>query len=384
MTSVENLTKSYPTAIGRVRALRGVSFEVAAGCLFGVYGPVGSGKSTLVRLIGLRDRPDAGVVRIQGVDTAPLHGRRLRKVRRTLGTVDPTSVLRPERTAAGNIATPLEQRGVEGPQRRTTVAELLDLIGLSRAGHLLPGELNEGQRRRVALARALAAGPSALLVDDPTAGLEPDQSEGVLSTLDRARAELSVTVLVATPDADVVRRICDHVAVLADGRLIETGSILRLLSNPASHTARTLLPPAQRIDPLDPPLGGYDRVADVLLIGFATAGLLPQAADRFGVELTTIHGSRSRIGETPIARFRLGLRGVRCDAALDWIEEHGGMAGVIEHRPAPQQTAISRPTRSSRVSVPVPRRSAGCSFRVNPHVGVGAHDVRKPASVTGS
>jgi D-methionine transport system ATP-binding protein len=327
--TVENLSKSFRGQTGPVVALDDVTLDVAAGTIAGVVGPSGSGKSTLARLLALQDRPDSGVIRLDGQNVAGLDPRRLRSARSRIGVVPAGDSLLKQRTAAGNIAIPLEQAGVDGPQRRTKVGQLLDLIGLTDRAATYPDALTPGQRRRVAVARALVGEPTVLLADEPTSELDPDGAAAVLATLDRARAELGATVLVATSDAGVLRKIADDVAILEHGRILEHGSLLELIQDPDSLIARAVLP-AISVTSLDPgtPL---DRVADVTLIGFAAVGaLLPEAASRFGVDIAVIGGGLTRIGETPVARFRLGLSGERADVALGWIGERGGLV-----RPAP-------------------------------------------------
>lgn len=342
MITVDKLSKTYHTSTPR-RALHEVSLDIEAGALYGLLGPQGSGKSTLARLISLRDRPDTGAVRVDGVNTARLNDRSYRELRGRFHTVDPDAVLLPERTAAGNIAAPLERLGVHGPQRRELVGEALDLVGLTPAATTLLASLTEGQRRRVALARALVLQPTLLLVDDLTDGLDSAQAGGVLAAVDRARAELGVTVVLATRSADVVRKVCDHVAVLADGHLLESGAVLELLSDQDSHTARGLLP---AVDTADTWLDGYDRIADVVLIGHSTVNtLVPEAGARVGVEINTVGGGTTRIGDTPIARYRLGLRGERADLALGWIGEHGGQVRVVVRHTSRITARTARATR---------------------------------------
>ena len=337
MITVENLSKTFPGTGEPVRALQDVSIDVTAGSLFGVVGPSGSGKSTLARCVALQERPDRGVVRLDGLNTGSLDGRRLREARRQLGVLPQRPELHGERTVAGNVAAPLELLGLDGPQRRRKVGSLLDLVGLTRRAAQHPAELTAGQRRRIAVARALATGPAVLLADDPTAGVEPEESGAVLAVLDRARAELGTTVLVTTPDAAVARKLCDDIALLEQGSLVESGHVLSLLSDPSSRTAQALLP---AIETSRAQAAAYDRTADVVLIGFATVGaLLPEAAGRFGVELATIGGGLTRVGDTPVARFRLGLRGERADAALTWIAERG--AHVTQQGLGPQGIAAA-------------------------------------------
>jgi D-methionine transport system ATP-binding protein len=323
--TIENVSKSFWGRTGNVVALDNVSLEIGAGAALGVVGPAASGKSTLARCVSLQERPDAGVVRLDGLNTATLDTRRLRATRRQIGFVAGETQLFKQRTAAGNIALPLEQSGVDGPQRRARVGRLLDLIGLTDKAAAYPDDLNEGQRRRVAVARALVGEPAVLLADDPTADLDTDGTAGVLAVLDRARAELGVTLLVATQDTSVVRRICDDVALLDAGKLVEHGNLLDLLRDPESQAVNALLPSIDGTASV-----GHDRVADVVLVGFAAVGaLLPEAASRFGVQVSVIGGGLSRLGETPVARFRIGLRGERADGTLAWMADRG----AIVHQP---------------------------------------------------
>lgn len=327
MITIEHLTKSFPGKAEPVLALRDVSIDVSAGALYGVVGPTGSGKSTLARCVALQEKPDRGTVRLDGLNVAALDGRRLREVRRKVAVLEANPSLQAERTVAGNVAAPLEQLGIDGPHRRRQVGRLLDLVGLTQKAGQRPAELSEGQRRRVAVGRALAAAPAVLLADDPTAGVGPDEAGAVLTVLDRARAELGVTMLLTTRDGAVVRRVCDEVGLLEDGRLIEQGGVLDLLTDPSSPTARALLP---TIDTPRAHTASYDCTVDAVLIGFAAVGaLLPEATGRFDVEVATIGGGLTRFGDTPVAHFRLGLRGQRSDAALAWIRDRGAHVRAV-------------------------------------------------------
>jgi D-methionine transport system ATP-binding protein len=316
MITVENLTKSFRSNNGAVVALDDITLDVPAGVIAGIVGSKGSGKSTLTRVLALRERPDAGVVRLDGLNTASLDQRTLRVARSKIGVVPAGDSLLQQRTTAGNIALPLEQAGVDGPQRREKVGRLLDLIGLTDKAATYPDQLTAGQRQRVAIARALVGEPAVVLADDPTGHLDTTGAAGVLAVLDRARGELGATVLVVTPDAGVVRKIADDVAVLEHGRILEQGKLLDLIADPDSRVARSVLP---AIDATAP------GVADVVLVGFASIGaLLPEAASRFGTEITIAGGGVTKIGETPVARFRLAINGSdRVDAALGWLTERG-------------------------------------------------------------
>lgn len=316
MITVENLTKSFRSTTGAVVALDDVNLDVPAGVIAGVVGPKGSGKSTLARVLALRERPDSGTLRLDGLNTSALDQRSLRAARSRIGVVSAGEGLLPQRTAAGNIALPLEQAGMDGPRRRDKVGKLLDLIGLTEAAAAYPDQLSPGQRQRVAVARALVGEPAIVLADDPTGQLDANGAAGVLAVLDRARAELGATVLVVTPDTSVVRKIADDVAVLDHGRVIEQGKLLDLVRDPDSRVAQAVLPAV--------PVNA-EGVADVVLVGYASIGaLLPEAASRFSTEITVAGGGVTKIGETPVAQFRLAMsRTDRVDSALGWLAERG-------------------------------------------------------------
>lgn len=319
MITLENLSKSFRSPSGAVVALDDVTLDVPAGVVAGVVGPAGAGKSTLARVLSLRERPDSGVFRLDGRNTGMLDERSLRVARSRIGVVPTGESLLGQRTAAGNIAVPLEQAGMDGPARRERVGKVLDLVGLTDRAGTYPAQLTAGQRQRVAIARALVGDPAVVLADDPTAGLDADGAAGVLAVLDRARAELGATVLVATQDTSVVRRIADDVAVLEHGRLVESGRLLELVGDQHSLVARAVLPAIE-----EPVPSGYAGVADVVLIGFAAVGsLLPEATSRYGTDISVVGGGVTKIGETPVARFRLGLHGYQADAALGWLAERG-------------------------------------------------------------
>jgi D-methionine transport system ATP-binding protein len=318
--TVENLTKSFRSSTGAVLALNDVTLDIPAGVIAGVVGAPGSGKSTLARVLALRERPDSGTFRLDGLNTAALDQRSLRAARSRIGVVPPGESLLRQRTAAGNVALPLEQAGIDGPRRREKVGQLLDLVGLTDRAATYPDQLTAGQRQRIAVARALVGEPTVVLADDPTGDLDQDGAAGVLAVLDRARAELGATVLVVTPDASVVRRIADDAAVLENGTILERGRLLDLVRDPSSRVAQAVLP---TIDGPEP--SGYPAVADIILVGFAAIGaLLPEAASRFDSEIAVLGGGVTKIGETPVARFRIGLSGNRTDAALGWLAERGG------------------------------------------------------------
>lgn len=331
MITVEKLTKTYLRPEGRVTALDEVTLDVPDGSLLGIAGASGAGKSTLARLIALRERPDRGAIRLDGSDLVGSDGGPAPALRRQVTAVPDAGELLRQRTAAGNIALPLEQAGLDGPARKERVARLLDLVGLAdRAGARLDA-LSGGARQRVAVARALSTGPSVLLADEPTASVEQAEAGAVLTVLDRVRAELGVTVLLFTGDGAALRRGCDAVALLDGGRLLEHGSLYDLGTDPASRTSALVLP---AVHPVQGAFAAHDRVAEVVLVGFAAVGaLLPEASSRFDVDIEMVGGGMTRFGDTPVARFGVGVSGAQAESALAWIGEAGGMVHRVPSGP---------------------------------------------------
>ena len=313
MITVENLTKSAPGT-----ALDEVSIEVPAGSACALFGAEDAGTTALARLLALRDRPDTGAVRWDGTAVSGPDSRARRAARREVGFATAEEPLHGSRTVAGNVAAPLEAANMGAAQRRNRVGELLDLAGLTDVASLAPDQLTAGQRQRVLLARALVTKPSLLVADQPVDGLDAAMAENVLTVLDRARSELGATVVVATSDEGVVRRLADEVVVLEGGRVVEQGRALDLVTEPGSHLAASLLPELGG----ERPTSRHDAVAEVVLVGFAAVGaLLPETSNRFGVELQVLGGGFTRLGETPVARFRLALDGRGSEAALKWMTE---------------------------------------------------------------
>ncbi|HLN61453.1 MAG TPA: ATP-binding cassette domain-containing protein, partial [Symbiobacteriaceae bacterium] len=220
MIELRNLTKTYQQG---VTALRDVSIAVAPGEIYGVLGQSGAGKSTLIRCVNLLERPTAGMVLVDGKDMLGLTDTDLRRERQKIGMIFQHFNLLGSRTVAGNIAFPLEVAGWAPDRIRRRVAELLDLVGLADKAGAYPRQLSGGQKQRVGIARALASGPKILLSDEATSALDPETTRSVLSLLKEINRKLNLTILLITHQMDVVKEICDSVAILEQGRLVEQG-----------------------------------------------------------------------------------------------------------------------------------------------------------------
>ena len=280
MLEIRDLVKVYRGRRGAVTALDGVSLQVARGEFFGVVGASGAGKSTLVRCITLLERPTAGSIRLGGVELTGLRGRALRAQRRRIGLVFQHFHLLWSRTAAGNVALPLEIAGTPRDRIRRRVAELLDWVGLADKAGAYPAQLSGGQKQRVAIARALAADPELLLCDEPTSALDAATSRTVLELLQRVHRELGITVLLITHQLELVQAACQRVAVMDAGRVVETGPVDAVFGRPQAAATRRLLAAASAAEPDRLVAGGVERAMPAAGAREAPAREAPREARR--------------------------------------------------------------------------------------------------------
>jgi ABC-type methionine transport system ATPase subunit len=246
---VAALTKTFSRHGQDHVVLDGVSLHVAAGQIGGDRGPRGAGKSTLARCVNLLERPTSGTVTVDGVALSALPERRLQAARRRIGTIFQSASLLSGRTVAGNVALPLELAGAGRRERRARVAELVERVGLTSHVDAYPAQLSGGQRQRVGIARALALRPAVLLSDEATSGLDPDTTRTILALLRELRDDLGLTILLITHEMDVVRDVCDHVTLLRDGRVAESGAVPDLVTDPSSALGRALVPDRPHLPP---------------------------------------------------------------------------------------------------------------------------------------
>src|SRR5882724_2428373 len=250
MIRLINLRKTFSsTNTVAVQALEKVNLEIAAGCIFGVIGSSGAGKSTLIRCINLLERPTEGQVFVEGNELSALPPRALAVARRRIGMIFQHFNLLSSKTVADNVAFPLKLAG-DQPRRAIDrrVDELLARVGLSDQAHKYPAQLSGGQKQRVGIARALACGPNVLLSDEATSALDPVSPRSILRLLAELNRELGLTIVLITHEMEVVRRVCDRVAVLDAGRVVETGSVESVFLHPQHSATRRLVLEAEHVD----------------------------------------------------------------------------------------------------------------------------------------
>lgn len=241
MIQVENLCKSFSTKSGVVEAAKNISFSIEKGEIFGIIGLSGAGKSTLVRCLNLLERPTSGTVKINGKNLTELSERELRKERQKIGMIFQHFNLLMQRTALDNVCFPMEIAGIKKAEARKKALEYLKIVGLEEKALSYPSQLSGGQKQRVAIARVLASDPQILLCDEATSALDPQTTKAILELIKEINRDYGITVVVITHEMSVVQEICDKVAVLERGSLVETGTVEELFRNPKTDEAKKLV-----------------------------------------------------------------------------------------------------------------------------------------------
>ncbi|MCK2218926.1 ATP-binding cassette domain-containing protein [Actinomadura sp. ATCC 31491] len=310
MIQASGLRKQY----GDVVALDGVDLTVREGEIFGVLGQSGAGKSTLLRCVNLLERPDAGTVTVAGQDLTALRDAELNRARRRIGMIHQHFALLSSRTVAGNVAFPLEIMGVPKAERERRVGELLELVGLEGRGGHRPHQLSGGQKQRVGIARALAGNPSVLLSDEATSALDPATTQSILALLKRLNAELGLTILLITHEMNVVKSVCDSVAIMTGGRIEESGTIAELVATPGSRLTREIFPL-----PEPAPAGSVT----LTFAGDAGRPVVSEVVRAFDVDLSILGGSIEELAGGSVGRLRIALEGAEAEAALAHLRASG-------------------------------------------------------------
>lgn len=238
MIILENVTKIYEASNGSVTAVDNVSLQIKEGEIFGIIGYSGAGKSSLIRLLNGLEKPTKGKVVVAGRDIANIKGKELRKARQEIGMIFQHFNLLWSRTVRENIAFPLEIAGVPKDQRKKRVDELIQLVGLQGREDAYPSQLSGGQKQRVGIARALANNPKVLLCDEATSALDPQTTDSILELLVDINKRLGLTIVLITHEMHVIRKICDRVAVMENGKIVEQGEVLQVFRQPKQEITK--------------------------------------------------------------------------------------------------------------------------------------------------
>ena len=241
MIELTHISKNFASGGRTVHAVQDVSLSIGKGEIFGIIGFSGAGKSTLVRCINLLERPTSGSVTVDGKEMTALSARELRQARKKIGMIFQHFNLMPSRTVFGNVAYPLRGSGLSGEQIADKVHRLLELVGIGDKAEAYPKQLSSGQKQRVAIARALANDPNVLLCDEATSALDPQTTKAILRLLKNLNEKLGITVVIITHEMAVVKEICDRVAVMEHGRVVEQGEVFNVFADPRQEITRSFI-----------------------------------------------------------------------------------------------------------------------------------------------
>ena len=319
MIKLEDISKTFQINGQSVEAVKDVSLEIRQGEIFGIIGFSGAGKSTLVRCINLLEKPEKGRVIINSEDITHYEGKKLRQIRQRIGMIFQHFNLMPSRTVFENIELPLKLTKLTPSERSQKIKKLLDLVDLSDKAQSYPSELSGGQKQRVAIARALANDPKVLLCDEATSALDPQTTHSILQLLKEVNARLGITLVVITHQMEVIKEICDRVAVMQKGVVVEKGNIVDVFSAPQAPITKSFIQAADNFEAfsdlvkLNSAITGIKPTQPVWFLTYrgAVAGepLMSELYRRFEVKANIIYGNIDYFKECIVGKLGVAIEG---------------------------------------------------------------------------
>ena len=341
MIELSHIEKTYNGPDGPVPALKGIDLTVGNGEIYGIIGLSGAGKSTLIRCINLLERPTKGQVIVDGKDLTAMSADELRAARQNIGMIFQHFNLLTSATVYDNIAFPLRLADTPEEKIRAKVEPLLTLVGLSDKAHQYPSQLSGGQKQRVGIARALANDPKVLLSDEATSALDPQTTKAILELMRDINQKLRITIVIITHEMQVIKDICDKVAVIEDGVITERGPVLDVFTNPQrpltkefiSAVMSSELPAALQGKPIaKEPVSGAPLLVWLTFIGdSADEPVIAALIRRFPIDVSILYGNIDHIKDTPYGRLLIGLSGAQdsIDEALTYLSQRDLRIEVI-------------------------------------------------------
>ena len=345
MIELSSVSKTFlgKTQQEHVEALRDVTLSIKQGEIFGIIGYSGAGKSTLVRVINLLERPDLGRVKVDGQDLTDMKPGELRQARRKIGMIFQHFSLLPSRTVSGNIAFPLKYTGLSKEEIQAKVTTLLNLVELSDKASAYPSQLSGGQKQRVAIARALAADPQVLLCDEATSALDPQTTLSILRLLKKVNEQLGITIVIITHEMAVIKEICDRVAVMEGGRVVELGTVFEVFASPREEITRRFIETTGTMHRVQEMIDGDSPILRLapgeLLVRLQYAQRSPSApmvslvSRRFDIDLNILFGNVEIIGGSPLGALVVVASGEanKVQEALAYMMEQNVKVEVLKH-----------------------------------------------------
>ncbi len=329
MIRIQHLQKTYEVEGRAIPALSDINLHIGKGKIFGIIGRSGAGKSTLIRTLNLLERPSAGNIFIDGEDITQLDGARLPQLRQRIGMIFQHFNLLNAKTVAANIDWPLKIAGkYSAAQRAARVTELLELVGLAEHRDKYPAQLSGGQKQRVGIARALANYPHLLLCDEATSALDPETTQAILRLLLDINRKLGLTIVLITHEMQVIRSICDRVAVIEAGRIVESGEVAEVFLHPQHPVTRGMVAESDPFASDAPALLAQNfagRLLRLTYVGDVTyQPILSEIAAATPVRIAILQGTIARIKDTPYGQLLVELQGEPDDIAqvLRALDQH--------------------------------------------------------------
>ena len=341
MIEFKDISKQYELKGQTLHALNRINLQIPTGSIFGIIGYSGAGKSTLIRLINLLERPTSGRVIINGTDFTALDAKSLRQERTQIGMIFQHFNLMQTKTVAANIEMPMKLLGWSKAEREKRLEELLDFIDLKHKRNAFPDELSGGQKQRVGIARALANHPKILLCDEATSALDPQTTKSVLQLLKRINQEQGITIVMVTHEMDVIETVCDYVAVMEKGDVIETGSTLQIFSQPQHPTTKNFI---QTVLQQNLPVNilanlenqNHHSIYCLKFLGSSAQETVIQGViKQFDISLNILFANMTEINGSVIGQMFIQLLGdpAQITAAIQYLRDNGvqvDQAGVQE------------------------------------------------------
>ena len=342
MIRLENVSKTFTDSNKEVHAVNNVSLTINDGDIFGIIGFSGAGKSTLVRCINLLEKPTDGKVFVDDAEITALSGKELRKARKKIGMIFQHFNLMPSRTIFGNVAYPLRGSGLSKEEIKEKVHHLLELVGISEKENAFPSQLSGGQKQRVAIARALANDPSILLCDEATSALDPQTTKFILKLLQQLNQTLGITVVVITHEMAVVKEICNRVAVMDHGDVVEEGEVFHVFASPKEPLTRSFIKTTsnlQKIEELiaaDSPVVATKKGELIVRLSYVEKNtsepLISTVTQKFGIILNIVFADVEIVQNAPIGGTVAIVSGEssRIDEALQYLRDKNVGVEVIK------------------------------------------------------
>lgn len=327
---LQDLVKTYTSADGlsQVKAVDGVSLTIPSNEIFGIIGKSGAGKSSLVRLISMMERPDSGQVLYDGQRVDNLDEKELVLKRRRIGMIFQNFNLFSSRSAGQNIAYPMEICGLPKDQINKRVDELLDLVELSDRKNARISTLSGGQKQRIAIARALANNPDILFCDEATSALDPQTTTSILNLIRKIQSQMNLTVVMITHQMEVVRDACSKVAVVNEGHVVEVGNVNDIFFNPQSPVTKDFISHiGSNLNKSDEGIIRWSMEGGKYELSFPTnqqgEPVLSNLAKRFDVEFNIRAAGVQKLTEGTVGKMIVDLSGFEVDKALDYLAQEG-------------------------------------------------------------